>query len=110
MESLATGNFSAHRKAFFPAARRSRSGKFKQAHGGTLFLDEVGDLPLSVQPRLLRAVEQGEIEPVGADTPIRVDVRLVAAIIRISPVSSPRPAFARICTTGWRCSSSSCRP
>jgi DNA-binding NtrC family response regulator len=49
------------------------------AHGGNLFLDEVGDLPLSIQPRLLRAVEQGEIEPVGGDGPVEVDVRLVAA-------------------------------
>ena len=46
---------------------------------GTLFLDEVGDLPLSIQAKLLRAVEQGEIEPVGGDAPVRVDVRLVAA-------------------------------
>lgn len=79
MESLACSELFGHLQGSFTDARRTRSGKFKQAHGGTLFLDEVGDLPLSVQPRLLRAVEQGEIEPVGADTPIRVDVRLVAA-------------------------------
>jgi DNA-binding NtrC family response regulator len=79
MESLATSELFGHLQGSFTDARRTRSGKFKQAHGGTLFLDEVGDLPLSIQPRLLRAVEQGEIEPVGADTPIRVDVRLVAA-------------------------------
>ena len=54
-------------------------GKFRLAHGGTLFLDEIGELPLSVQSKLLRAVEQGEIEPVGGDAAVKVDVRLVAA-------------------------------
>jgi len=79
MESLACSELFGHLQGSFTDARRTRSGKFKLAHGGTLFLDEVGDLPLSVQPRLLRAVEQGEIEPVGADAPVQVDVRLVAA-------------------------------
>jgi len=79
LESLACSELFGHLQGSFTDAKRTRSGKFKLAHGGTLFLDEVGDLPLAVQPRLLRAVEQGEIEPVGADTPVRVDVRLVAA-------------------------------
>ncbi|MDD2902217.1 MAG: sigma-54 dependent transcriptional regulator [Syntrophales bacterium] len=79
LEPLAGSELFGHLQGSFTDARRTRSGKFKLAHGGTLFLDEVGDLPLSVQPRLLRAVEQGEIEPVGADAPVQVDVRLVAA-------------------------------
>ncbi|MFZ5451782.1 MAG: sigma 54-interacting transcriptional regulator [Thermodesulfobacteriota bacterium] len=79
LEPLAGSELFGHLQGSFTDARRTRSGKFKMAHGGTLFLDEVGDLPLSVQPRLLRAVEQGEIEPVGADAPVQVDVRLVAA-------------------------------
>jgi len=79
LESLACSELFGHLQGSFTDARRSRCGKFKLAHGGTLFLDEVGDLPLAIQPRLLRAVEQGEIEPLGADAPIRVDVRLVAA-------------------------------
>lgn len=78
-EPLAGSELFGHLQGSFTDARRTRSGKFKLAHGGTLFLDEVGDLPLAVQPRLLRAVEQGEIEPVGADAPVQVDVRLVAA-------------------------------
>ncbi|MBM4293635.1 MAG: sigma-54-dependent Fis family transcriptional regulator [Deltaproteobacteria bacterium] len=78
-ESLACSELFGHVKGAFTDARQGRPGKFKLAHGGSLFLDEVGDLPLSVQSRLLRAVELGEIDPVGADTPIRVDVRLVAA-------------------------------
>lgn len=79
LEPLACSELFGHLQGSFTDARRTRSGKFKLAHGGTLFLDEVGDLPLPVQPRLLRAVEQGEIEPVGADAPVQVDVRLVAA-------------------------------
>ncbi|MFI5355684.1 MAG: sigma 54-interacting transcriptional regulator, partial [Desulfobaccales bacterium] len=63
----------------FTDASCYRPGKFQMAHGGTLFLDEVGDLPLSIQAKLLRAIEQGEIEPVGGDVPVRVDVRLLAA-------------------------------
>lgn len=78
-ESLAGSELFGHLRGSFTDARNTRPGKFRMAHQGTLFLDEVGDLPLSIQPRLLRAVEQGEIEPVGSDTPIQVDVRLVAS-------------------------------
>ena len=63
----------------FTDARHYRPGKFLMAKGGTLFLDEIGDLPLSIQAKLLRAVEQGEIEPVGGDKAVKVDVRLVSA-------------------------------
>lgn len=79
VESLACSELFGHREGSFTGARCTRPGKFKLAHQATLFLDEVGDLPLSIQPRLLRALEQGEIEPVGDDTPTRVDVRLLAA-------------------------------
>jgi two-component system response regulator HydG len=78
-ESLACSELFGHVRGAFTDARQARPGKFRLAHGGTLFLDEVGDLPLSIQPRLLRAVEQGEIEPVGGDGPVEVDVRLLAA-------------------------------
>jgi len=78
-ESLASSELFGHLKGSFTDARSSRAGKFRLAHRGTLFLDEIGELPLSIQPRLLRAVEQGEIEPVGGDTPVKVDVRLLAA-------------------------------
>lgn len=78
-ESLACSELFGHVRGAFTDARQARPGKFRLAHGGTLFLDEVGDLPLSIQPRLLRAVEQGEIEPVGGDGPVEVDVRLIAA-------------------------------
>lgn len=78
-ETLAGSELFGHLRGSFTDAHSTRPGKFKLAHLGTLFLDEVGDLPRSIQPRLLRAVEQGEIEPVGSDAPVRVDVRLVAS-------------------------------
>jgi DNA-binding NtrC family response regulator len=78
-ESLACSELFGHVRGAFTDARHARPGKFRLAHEGNLFLDEVGDLPLSIQPRLLRAVEQGEIEPVGGDGPVMVDVRLIAA-------------------------------
>ena len=78
-ESLATSELFGHVRGAFTGADYARPGKFRLAHGGSLFLDEVGDMPLAIQPKLLRAVEQGEIEPVGGDAAVKVDVRLVAA-------------------------------
>src|SRR5690606_38154004 len=57
----------------------NRKGAFESARGGTLFLDEIGDLPASLQPKLLRALENSEIRPVGSDRTIKTDVRIVAA-------------------------------
>ncbi len=67
-----------HLKGSFTGALKERKGKFEQADGGTLFLDEIGELPLEQQPKLLRALQLGEIEPVGGQT-CSVDVRVVAA-------------------------------
>jgi transcriptional regulator with GAF, ATPase, and Fis domain len=78
-ESLASSELFGHVRGAFTGADQARPGKFRLAHGGGLFLDEVGELPLAIQPKLLRAVEQGEIEPVGSDAAVQVDVRLVAA-------------------------------
>ena len=78
-ETLAGSELFGHLRGAFTDAICHRMGKFRLAHGGTLFLDEIGELPLSVQSKLLRAVEQGEIEPVGGDAAVKVDVRLVAA-------------------------------
>jgi len=68
-----------HEKGAFTGATERHVGKFMEANGGTLFLDEIGDLPLEVQVKLLRAVQQGEIETVGARLPQKVDVRLISA-------------------------------
>ena len=68
-----------HERGAFTDAKVRHIGKFERAHNGTLFLDEIGDMPLSVQAKLLRAVEAGEIERLGGTKPISVDVRIVAA-------------------------------
>ena len=68
-----------HVKGAFSGAAAARKGRFELADGGTLFLDEIGDLPLDLQPKLLRAIQAREIDPLGSERPRRVDVRLVAA-------------------------------
>lgn len=68
-----------HRKGAFSGAVRDKPGMFELANGGTLFLDEIGDLPLELQPKLLRALERGEVMPVGATRPVATRFRLIAA-------------------------------
>ena len=68
-----------HVKGAFTGADKNRKGYFEEADGGTIFLDEIGELPLSMQVKLLRVLENGEIIPVGSSTPQKVDVRIVAA-------------------------------
>src|SRR5689334_17725284 len=68
-----------HEKGSFTGATARGVGRFEQAQGGTLFLDEIGDMPLEAQTRLLRVLQQGEYTTVGGRTPIRADVRIVAA-------------------------------
>jgi DNA-binding NtrC family response regulator len=71
-----------HEKGSFTGATDKHLGKFQEAHGGTLFLDEIGELPLDMQVKLLRALQEGEIDPVGSKRPVRVDVRIVSATNR----------------------------
>lgn len=71
-----------HEKGAFTGADKRREGRFSQADGGTLFLDEIGELPLLLQAKLLRALQQGEVQRVGSDTPVIVDVRVIAATNR----------------------------
>src|SRR5262245_40369092 len=78
VESLLFG----HEKGAFTGATERHTGKFVEASGGTLFLDEVGELPAAAQVKLLRAVQEGEVEPVGARKPVKVDVRLISATNR----------------------------
>jgi transcriptional regulator with AAA-type ATPase domain len=81
-ENLAEGELFGYRKGAFTGADRAHQGYLRAADGGTLFLDEVADLPLSLQPKLLRALEQGETTPIGQSVSVAIDVRLVAAIQR----------------------------
>ena len=71
-----------HEKGSFTGAASRHTGKFEQAHHGTLFLDEIGDMPMTMQAKLLRVLEEGEIERVGGDKPFSVDVRVVVATHR----------------------------
>jgi anaerobic nitric oxide reductase transcription regulator len=81
-ESLAESELFGHVRGAFSGAAADRAGKFELADGGTLFLDEVGELPLSIQAKLLRAVQFGEIQRLGSDKSHRADVRLLAATNR----------------------------
>ncbi|MFH1036358.1 MAG: sigma 54-interacting transcriptional regulator [Pseudomonadota bacterium] len=77
--SLLESELFGHEKGAFTGAERLRKGRFEAAHGGSLFLDEIGDLPPEVQVKLLRVLQEGEIERVGSQEPIKVDVRIISA-------------------------------
>ncbi len=68
-----------HEKGAFTGATDKHAGKFVEAHGGTLFLDEIGELPPNAQVKLLRALQEGEVDPVGGKRPVKVDIRLISA-------------------------------
>ena len=78
-EGLIESELFGHRRGAFSGADRDRPGRFVTANGGTLLLDEVGDLPLAAQAKLLRVLQEGTFDPVGADDPVKVDVRVLAA-------------------------------
>jgi transcriptional regulator with GAF, ATPase, and Fis domain len=82
VDSLAEAQLFGHVKGAFTDAREDSMGYFRSANGGTLFLDEIGELPLKLQPKLLRAVEMHEVQPVGSTHTHKVDIRLVCATNR----------------------------
>jgi anaerobic nitric oxide reductase transcription regulator len=82
-EALAESELFGHARGAFSGAGSERAGRIEAAHGGTLFLDEVGELPLVIQAKLLRTLQNGEIQRLGADQPHKVDIRIVAATNRL---------------------------
>ena len=108
-ENLVESELFGHRKGAFTGADAHRKGLFEVANGGTLFLDEVGELDKSVQVKLLRFLESGEIRRVGENDPFRVDVRVLCAH-QSRPPRDDRPTncSARTCSSGSTRSRSSC--
>ena len=84
-ESLVESELFGHEKGAFTGADKQYKGRFERASGGTLFLDEIGEMPASTQARLLRVLQEGELERVGGSAPIKVDVRVIAATNRTLP-------------------------
>jgi PAS domain S-box-containing protein len=80
--ALMESEFFGHEKGAFTGATESRKGRFLLADGGTLFLDEIGELPIELQPKLLRILQEGEFEPVGSSKTVQVNVRVIAATNR----------------------------
>ena len=78
-ETLIEGELFGHEKGAFTGAHRTRKGKFETAHNGTLFLDEIGDMPVNLQTRLLRVLEEKKIYRIGSESPVAVNVRVIAA-------------------------------
>ena len=79
---LMESEFFGHEQGAFTGATKKRDGRFALAHGGTIFLDEIGELPIDLQPKLLRVLQEAEFEPVGSSKPRKVDVRVIAATNR----------------------------
>jgi len=94
-ENLADSQLFGHERGAFTGAVRAQAGLFRSADGGSLFLDEIGELPLSLQPKLLRAVERGEVVPLGETKTLTVDTRIIAATNRDLAVEVEEGRFRR---------------
>ena len=108
-ENLLESELFGHEKGAFTGADRRRIGKFEQGNGGTLFLDEIGDMPLALQAKILRVLQEQTFKRVGGNETIRTDVRLIAATHRDLKAWSAEGKFRPTCITGWASSPSTCR-
>ena len=86
-----------HARGAFTGAHTARAGMFQLADGGTVFLDEIGEIPLTLQPKLLRVLQNGEVRPVGADRSVAVNVRVIAATNKDLSQELKLERFGRIC-------------
>ena len=99
-EHLLEAEFFGYRKGSFTGANEDRDGFFQAAHGGTLFLDEIGDLPLAMQSKLLRVIQERSVRPIGAVTETPINVRIAQRHAQGSwPPKCRRGASARTCST-----------
>lgn len=98
-ESLLESELFGHEHGAFTGATQQRTGRFELANGGTIFLDEVGEMPLSAQSRLLRVLQEQELERVGSSRTIRIDTRVLAATHQVCRKWSRRGIFGKTCTT-----------
>jgi len=94
-ENLIESELFGHERGAFTGANAARVGAFESANGGTIFLDEIGELPLDMQPKLLRVLETREVRPVGSNTPRSIDVRIVAATNRKLGEASQKGDFRK---------------
>ena len=94
-ENLLEDELFGHEPGAFTGAERLRKGRFEHANGGTLFLDEVGDMPLSLQAKLLRVLENQEVLRIGSNEPIKVNVRLLSATHRDLEAAIQAGSFRR---------------
>src|SRR5205823_7438625 len=92
-ENLLESELFGHEKSAFTGADRRRIGKFEQCNGGTILLDEIGDMPLALQAKMLRLLQEQRFERVGGNEPVRTDVRLIAATHRDLKVWSDEGKF-----------------
>jgi DNA-binding NtrC family response regulator len=109
-ENLVEAELFGHEKGAFTGAMRKRDGRFKAADGGTLLLDEVAELPLAAQAKLLRVLQEGAVEPLGTNTPVRVDVAIISATHRNLTERIKAGFSARISSTASTSSRCSCQP